>query len=546
VAATASRRGKTFRFRSYTLTRDGAIYVLENTAYHPNLAYRIDLQTGQSSPIGPHNAGATRVALARSKETFIAASERYAYSVDQTDPVISRADLTAARPDLSTYIAGSRIELRSPISVAVDDKGRVCALDRETMDVLCYAANEHGNVVPTSIADLKKLLGFALGWDLVLDRHGHLVVSGTADRNGVAGFSVSVIDLAGTAPRVLRTIAGPNTQLEGPKLAVDDRDDILALQSEVLSQHSLLAFEPDQYGDAAPRFVRTPTASLTNAFRLAIDRQTGDVAILGSDGVSLFRNAAHQAPPKWTAETHLPYKGWSVAFGGKSSLIIADQFGGLETHRLGQTTASATTQEATLNLHDPDFIASDQNGNLYVASTDGTITALQSHSTASRRPQRSFQTVFGRNLNAFASDSAGNFYFSSASNNAIRAVRAGQGQSVITGPDTKLNHPIGLAVNRAGLLFVANAGGKDVLVFARGSSGNTAPMSRIEGPSTQLIAPQAIAIDAAGRLYVFNGPQTSSAIDPKHYVREYAANARGNVAPLKSYEVKTKCWANAI
>ena len=26
----------------------------------------------------------------------------------------------------------------------------------------------------------------------------------------------------------------------------------------------------------------------------------------------------------------------------------------------------------------------------------------------------------------------------------------------------------------------------------------------------------------------------------------FAGDARGNVAPLHSYEVKTKCWANAI
>lgn len=84
------------------------MYLLENTYYHPNLVYRIDLRTGQSSLIGPHNADVMRVALARSKETFIAANEHYAYSVDQIDPVISRADFAAVRPDLRTYIARLR------------------------------------------------------------------------------------------------------------------------------------------------------------------------------------------------------------------------------------------------------------------------------------------------------------------------------------------------------------------------------------------------------------------------------------------------------
>jgi DNA-binding beta-propeller fold protein YncE len=117
---------------------------------------------------------------------------------------------------------------------------------------------------------------------------------------------------------------------------------------------------------------------------------------------------------------------------------------------------------------------------------------------------------------------------------------------VIQGPATGLNDPTGLAVSRDGSLFVANAGSKNVLVFARGSSGDTAPVARIDGPATQLIEPQALAIDASGRLYVFDGPRTTSALGCKHYVRVYAANARGNVAPLQSYEVNTKCWANAV
>ena len=149
-------------------------------------------------------------------------------------------------------------------------------------------------------------------------------------------------------------------------------------------------------------------------------------------------------------------------------------------------------------------------------------------------------------MNAFAPDAGGHFYFSSGSNDAILVVRPERGQSVIRGPKTDLNDPIGLAANRDGSLFVANAGGKNVLVFARGSSGNSAPVARIEGPATQLAAPQAVAIDAAGRVYVFDGPRTTSAVDVKHYVRVYAASARGDVPPLRSYEVNTKCWANAI
>lgn len=534
--------------QGYTLTRDGAMYVLENTYYHPNLVYRIDLQTGQSSPFGPNNADATRMALARSKETFIAANERYAYSVDQIDPVISRADLAAARPDLRTYIAGKRTGLRWPGSVAVDDDSRrICALDDETIRVLCYAADEHGDVAPMTTIDLKKLLRFAQGWDLVFDRHGHAVVSGTADRNGLGRFSIAVIDLSGSVPRVLRTIGGPKTELAGPELAVDNHDDILTLQSVLGSSGNLLMFGPNQHGDVAPQFARRLGASVTNPFRLTIDRRSGDVAILGSNDIALFRHVSGLPPPAWTGEIRLPYVGWSVSFGPRSSLVVADKFGALESHRsTGTAGESASTQGVTLDLHNPEFVATDQNGSIFVASNDGTITGIPKRLEASNRWQRrTFETVFGRNMGAFAPDAAGYFYFSSASNNAILALSPEHGQSVIKGPASDLNDPMGLALDRNGSLFVANAGGKNVLTFVRGSSGNVAPVARIEGPATQLIEPQALAIDASGRLYVFDGPRTTSGIGGKHYVRVYAPNVRGNVAPLHSYEVNTKCWANA-
>jgi len=535
--------------QGYALTRNGAMYVLANTAYHPNLVYRIDLSTGRFAPIG-HDDTAKTNAFARSNETFIAATSRYAYSVDQKDPIISRADLSSAHLTLRTFIAGSKTQLRSPIGVAAEEDGRLCAIDSETRFVLCYAPNQRGNISLARLIDLKKLLGYAQVWDLVFDRLGHIIVSGTSDPNGVSAFSVAVIDIAAAMPRVLRVIAGPNTQLYGPVLAVDDRGDIFALQTQSpdgFAARALLEFGTDQHGDVAPRFVRKPAASVANPLRLAVDQRTGDVAILGSDGVALFQGAARRPPSSWPAEVRLPYRGWSIAFGGQSSLIVADQFGALETYGAGGTApALGTARGATLNLHDPEFIATDQKGNVYVASTDGVITRLPTQSEASRSLHAwSFKTVFGRNMNAFAPDAAGYFYLASASKEAIVAVGPEGRQSVIAGPATGLDDPLGLAVNVRGALFVANARGKNLLVFARGFAGNAAPMARIEGPATLLIAPQALAIDAAGRLYVFDGPQTASTGGGAHYVRVYGTNARGNVAPLRSYEVKTTCWLNA-
>src|SRR5580700_11617284 len=45
--------------QGYALTRNGAMYVLANTAYHPNLVYRIDLSTGRFAPIGHDDTAKT-------------------------------------------------------------------------------------------------------------------------------------------------------------------------------------------------------------------------------------------------------------------------------------------------------------------------------------------------------------------------------------------------------------------------------------------------------------------------------------------------------
>lgn len=534
--------------QGYTLTRDGAMYVLENTAQHPNLVYRVDLATGGSSTIGPTSGVVPGLgSMAKSNETWIAAGDRSAYSVDQTDAVIRRADLSTGRPVLTPFIAGPRTQLHAPIAVAVDATERLCVLDSRTNFLLCYQPKQSGNIAPQRAVDLKKLLGYAQVQDLIFDRSGHVVVSGTSDYAGVGDFSIAVVDVTG-GPRVVRTLSGPNTRLFSPRLAVDALGNILVLQRDspdLPSGNEILAFGPGQKGNVAAMWVRDPAATVTHPFRIAVDQTTNDVAILGSDGVALFRGAADRPPTHWAAEIRLPARGWSVAYGA-DSLIVADQFGGIEKHGVRQGYSGANVASTSFNLRDPEFISTDQDGAVYAASTDGVITAfpVDSQQTTGWKSV-SFAATFGRNVNAFAADTAGYFYLSSASNNAILTRSPRGEQSVISGTKTNLNDPLGLAVNREGLLFVANAGARSILVFARGASGDVAPLGKIVGRATALVAPQALAIDAGGKLYVFDGPQRTVGVAAAHYVRVYDAAARGDASPLRTYAVQTKCWMNA-
>jgi hypothetical protein len=47
------------------------------------------------------------------------------------------------------------------------------------------------------------------------------------------------------------------------------------------------------------------------------------------------------------------------------------------------------------DLHNPEFIAADQNGNLFVASNDGTITGIPKQVEVSRNPERGQSVIKG-------------------------------------------------------------------------------------------------------------------------------------------------------
>ncbi len=81
-----------------------------------------------------------------------------------------------------------------------------------------------------------------------------------------------------------------------------------------------------------------------------------------------------------------------------------------------------------------------------------------------------------------------------------------------------------MVLDSAGNLYVSNS--DSITVYAPGATGNAAPIRTISGASTGLSNPLGVAVDSAGHLYVANILGSS--------ITMYALGATGNVAPLRT------------
>jgi hypothetical protein len=100
----------------------------------------------------------------------------------------------------------------------------------------------------------------------------------------------------------------------------------------------------------------------------------------------------------------------------------------------------------------------------------------------------------------------------------------------ISGNNTRLSTPFGVAVAPNGNLYVTNSGANNVVVFAQGASGDVAPIGSIVGG---LDVPECDALDSTGTLYVANfaGAASSSSSSTNGSVTEYPPGSNGKVLP---------------
>jgi sugar lactone lactonase YvrE len=100
----------------------------------------------------------------------------------------------------------------------------------------------------------------------------------------------------------------------------------------------------------------------------------------------------------------------------------------------------------------------------------------------------------------------------------------------ITGNATGLSVPLGIAVDRAGNIWVTNSGTSSITEFPAGATGDIAPINTVQGSATFLSSPVGIAFDANSDLFVVNSQLDSSGF---FEVLEFGPNPVGNQAPIR-------------
>ena len=353
---------------------------------------------------------------------------------------------------------------------------------------------------------------------------------------GVAVDSSGNVYIADTADNMVRKVTtdGLITTIAGDSLAGYAGDTFLALTSEV-----------NHPGDVA-------LDSQTNVYiadtgNALIRRITNDGLINTFAGTASLEGYAGDGKAATLAGLIEPY---AIALDGASNLFIAERQdaririvvaanGNIYTvvgnGSLGFSGDGAAANQAILNQ--PTGIALDPSGNLYIADSENYRIRKAANeggsgviSTIAGNGGVSYSGDGGQAIKAqlnsplgVAVDSAGNLYIADTANNVVRKVTAagaistlaGNGKSGFGGDGSaatsaQLNAPQGIAVDASANVYIADTGNARIRKVSSGGTistyaGNGTPGYAGDGQaatSAALNGPLAVALDKAGNLYI--------------------------------------------
>ncbi|MGA9725823.1 MAG: NHL repeat-containing protein [Candidatus Binatus sp.] len=331
----------------------------------------------------------------------------------------------------------------------------------------------------------------------------------------------------------------------------------------VANQFDVTAYPAHSNGDVAPIALTTDMATPTSFARDAGGRIY--VTNFATNTVTVYAaNANGNVPPLAViggANTQLVNPtGIALDAGGKIYVLNSEVDGKasitvyppLETGTGILNEAPVTSIEGSKTLLEVPFgVALDSQGNIYVANAEGgrnarherygpgSITVYPARSNGNVAP---VATISGAETGlsypiGIALDSSRNIYVANGDNGySITVYQAGSNGNaapiaVISGDNTGIYYPRGIALDSSGNLYVSgyiNGVGYSINTYPAGSNGNVSPAATIAGADTGLYAPVGIALDSGGNLYVLNG---QSGVTQFGSVIVYAAGSSGDAIP---------------
>ena len=459
-------------------------------------------------------------------------------------------------------ITATNFAVFEPQGIAVDPTGNIYIANFNG-SISVFPPGSNGNATPSaSIAG--PLTGLAGPSGLALDSADNIYVSNHG--GGQQNSSSITVFAAGSNGNVapIGTINGPDTMLNGPgALALDSRGNIYAANSS----NAINVYRAGKFGDLRPSAtISGADTGLASPAGLFVDSSIYVANSTGND-LTLYPSGANGnvAPAATLSNPLTGLDGPSgIAFDASGNAYVVNSFlnignpsGSVTVYPAGNYgVAGAPTVTITgsnTGLFSPSGIAVDPSGNIYVSnraaspSTNGSVTVYTPGSNGNVMPNATIVAA-DNGLGNFdptgiALDTGGNIYvpfvaamghsisygvdmFAAGSNGTVTP------SSIITGLQTQLDQPHGIALDFQRNIYVTNNSTNSITIFGTGSNGNVVPSAVISGANTGLTEPVGIGVDSSGNVYVANS--YSSFRGSTGTVTVYAPGSNGNVAPIET------------
>jgi len=542
-----------FSGRAYSADPIGTIFVTDAcseavTAYSP-------ASNGDVSPLTPVPTG---LSSPGSVATDASGNIYATNTCNNTVTIYAKGSKGDAAP--TAVIGGSNTGLTYPIGIAVDSSRNIYVTDHSSSSVTVYPplGSSTGLLNEAPLATIGgSITGLISPAGIALDSGGKIYV---ADNGATSVFVYQVLG-SSTGPlneAPIATISGSITGLKSPQgVAVDSTvGDIYVADNGAASVfvYSALGSSTGLLNEAPIAKISGSITGLKDPAGVAVDSSRNIYAAdLSADSVFVYSSGSNGnvAPVATISGSNTGLLGpVGIALDSTGKIYVADSNAdsvyvysalGSSTGLLNEDPSVAISTTMTTGLSAPQGITLDSSGKIYAADDGpfgdgpGSVFVYAAGSNANAAP---IATISGSvtgliEPEGIALDSSRKIYVTDESADSVYVYSAlGSRTGVlneapidtITGPDTGLLAPAGIAVDSSGKIYVTDDGAVSVIVYPAGSNGDEVPTDTISGGSTGLTTPIGVAVDSKDKIYVADEGAAN--------VFVYSSGSTGDVAPI--------------